>query len=150
VSEDFIGAKVALFIGNDLALILRDEKPDIPWPAHWDVPGGGREGAETPLACAVRETREELGLVLSSDAVQWGKVFPKDAGRDWFFVAHLPAEAAAQVKFGDEGQRWALMSHAAYAAHPKRIPHFAQRVQMYLDGVPSDRFERPPAQGGGR
>lgn len=147
---EFIGAKIALFMGDDLAVILRDDKPDIPWPGHWDVPGGGREGAETPLRCALRETWEELGLTLDPDIVCWGKAFAKDGGLDWFFVGVLPARAADDVRFGDEGQRWALMSPGAYAAHPKRIPHFAARVGMYLDGVPSDAFERPPAQGGGR
>ena len=54
----FDGAKLALFLGKDLVVILRDDKPDIPYPAHWDLPGGGREGAETPEACALRETYE--------------------------------------------------------------------------------------------
>jgi len=60
----FSGAKLALFLGVDLLVILRDDRPDIPYPGHWDFPGGGREGQETPEACALRETREEVGLVL--------------------------------------------------------------------------------------
>ena len=44
----FIGAKLALFIGADLLTILRDDRPDIPFPGHWDFPGGGREGGESP------------------------------------------------------------------------------------------------------
>ncbi|MEO0939259.1 MAG: NUDIX hydrolase [Pseudomonadota bacterium] len=147
---DFIGAKIALFMGDDLAVILRDDKSSIPWPAHWDVPGGGREGTETPLGCALRETHEELGLALDPGIVRWGKAFAKEGRLDWFFVGFVPARAAQAVRFGDEGQRWALMSPSAYAAHPKRIPHFAARVRMYMDGVPSDLFERPPARGGGR
>ncbi|WP_366141375.1 hypothetical protein [uncultured Shimia sp.] len=38
---DFHGAKLALFVRSRLVTILRDDKPDIPWPAHWDLPGGG-------------------------------------------------------------------------------------------------------------
>ena len=43
----FRGAKLALFVGDDLAVILRDDIPHIPFPNCWDFPGGGREGDET-------------------------------------------------------------------------------------------------------
>ena len=36
----FSGAKLALFLGPDLLVILRDDRPDIPWPGRWDLPGG--------------------------------------------------------------------------------------------------------------
>ncbi|MDT7837695.1 NUDIX hydrolase [Aquabacterium sp. OR-4] len=32
---------------------------------HWDIPKGGAEADEAPQAAALRETREECGLVLS-------------------------------------------------------------------------------------
>tara|TARA_B110000902_G_C13734419_1_gene370289 strand:- start:321 stop:506 length:186 start_codon:yes stop_codon:yes gene_type:complete len=53
---NFHGAKLALFGGDQLAIILRDDDPDMVSPNHWDFPGGGREGDEAPLACALRET----------------------------------------------------------------------------------------------
>lgn len=37
--------------------------------AHWDIPKGGAEAAETPLRTALRETREEAGLVFSPEAL---------------------------------------------------------------------------------
>ena len=75
----FAGAKLALFIGARLAVIRRDDTPRIPWPDYLDLPGGGREGCETPLACALRETREELGLEVPERAVSWGKRFQEEA-----------------------------------------------------------------------
>ena len=36
---------------------------------HWDLPKGGIDADETPLAAALRETREESGLRLSADAL---------------------------------------------------------------------------------
>ena len=48
---DFTGVKAALLVEQSILVILRDNKPDIPWPNTWELPGGGREGQETPLEC---------------------------------------------------------------------------------------------------
>ncbi len=41
---DFTGVKFALLVGKNILVILRDNKPGIPWPNMWELPGGGREG----------------------------------------------------------------------------------------------------------
>ncbi|MEV7775113.1 NUDIX domain-containing protein [Kitasatospora sp. NPDC086791] len=56
---------VDVFVTNsrhEVLLQLRDDRPDIAWPAYWVVPGGHREPGETPYRTAVRELREETGL----------------------------------------------------------------------------------------
>lgn len=40
--QDFGGAKLILFIGKQIVVLRRDQKPDIPWPGRLDLPGGGR------------------------------------------------------------------------------------------------------------
>lgn len=130
--EDFVGAKLVLLIGDRLATLLRSSRPDILYPGHWDLPGGGREPGETPEACVLRELHEELGLVLAPEALTWKRVYPSPdfPGRaSVFFAARLPAEAEAQVRFGDEGQRWALMAPATFVAHPGAVPHFRDRAR---------------------
>ncbi len=129
----FHGAKLALYMGDKLAVILRDEIAGLPFAGYWDLPGGGREGDETPLACALRECREELGLRVPPDAVIWQARFNEGEQVKWFFVGRLPETAAKDVVFGNEGQRWTLMEEAAFLAHPKAVPAFQDRLRTYLE-----------------
>lgn len=58
-------AQVLLFDRNGRLLIyLRDNKPEIPFPNHWDFFGGHLEEGETPEQALVREVKEELGIEL--------------------------------------------------------------------------------------
>ena len=49
---------------KQILLFLRDNKPDLPYPNMWDVPGGHVEADENPEACIVREMKEEMDLAL--------------------------------------------------------------------------------------
>ena len=49
---------------KQVLLFLRDDKPDIPYPNMWDVPGGHVDDGETPEQCIVREMKEEMDLDL--------------------------------------------------------------------------------------
>lgn len=130
-AEVFDGAKLALFLGDRLAVILRDEIPGLPFAGYWDLPGGGREGAESPWRCAQRECQEELGLDVPFDAVTWSRDFREGVAVKWFFVAHLPEAVAQDVIFGNEGQRWTLMDPQVFVAHPKAVPAFQDRLRLY-------------------
>lgn len=132
--ENFDGAKAAVFIGGDLLVYQRDDIEGLPYRGLWDFPGGGREGDETPEETVLREIEEEFGLTIAPDALGWRRAFQDGANprdRFWFFVIHLPASTAADVVFGDEGQRWALMSPADYFARPDIIPFFRPRMGVW-------------------
>ncbi len=45
---------------NKLLIYLRDNKPSIPYPNHWDLFGGFLEDGETPEQALKREIYEEL------------------------------------------------------------------------------------------
>jgi 8-oxo-dGTP diphosphatase len=49
---------------KQVLLLLRDDKPGIPYPNMWDVPGGHVDDGETPEQCIVREMKEEMELNL--------------------------------------------------------------------------------------
>jgi 8-oxo-dGTP diphosphatase len=49
---------------GEFLLYLRDNKPGIPFPDHWDLIGGHIEEGETPEEALVREVKEELNIDL--------------------------------------------------------------------------------------
>ena len=123
--SDFVGCKAAFFCGSEVLTYLRDEKPGLPWPALWDLPGGGREAGESPETCLLRELREEFGLSLPPDRLLWHRSFPAmtDASRSsYFFAGRISADEIAAIRFGDEGQYWQMMDRAIFCAHPQGIP----------------------------
>ena len=61
----------AIILENDkgeFLLALRDNKPGIPFPDHWDLIGGHVEDGETPEEALVREVKEELDIDLKEYA----------------------------------------------------------------------------------
>lgn len=130
----FHGAKLVLTEGGCILTYLRDDFIHIPFPAHWDLPGGGREGQETPIECALRELQEEFGITLPPARLT-GRRFPsfqRPGEFSWLFRGDLiPAEIAA-IRFGDEGQEWQMMPIEEFLVHPQAVPHFRQRVKKML------------------
>lgn len=53
---------ILLNSNNQVLLLLRDDKVDIPFPNMWDIPGGKIEIGETPENAIRREMTEELGI----------------------------------------------------------------------------------------
>jgi 8-oxo-dGTP diphosphatase len=138
VHPPFSGAKIALIDEATLLIYLRDDKPDIPWPGLWDLPGGGRENDETPLQCAQRETFEEFGLKVDPAWVVWTRVYHGQGvnGLDtWFFVAQVPPGTFDQVVFGDEGQRWQVVTVQDFLAMDNAVDRLQNRLREFVSGV---------------
>ncbi|MEL6799153.1 MAG: NUDIX hydrolase [Pseudomonadota bacterium] len=136
----FSGAKIALILGDHLVTYLRDDYAHIPFPGHWDLPGGGREGEESPEACVLRETEEEFGLRLPQSRITWKRLYPSMSGEGsfgYFFAAPVTEAEVTTIRFGDEGQHWAMMGHDAFLEHPQAVPALQLRFGEYLAGAPS-------------
>jgi len=91
---------------NKLLIYLRDDKPTIPFPNHWDLFGGYVEDGETPEQALVRETKEELDLELKNFEkfrdydVKEGDAHPNVKHVYWARVDVVPEELTL-----NEGQR---------------------------------------------
>ena len=136
--SDFTGCKIALFCGDKLLTILRDDKSNIPYPNTWELPGGGREGDESPFECAAREVFEELGIQLSKEDVTWSRLYPSmlfEGQQSAFMVGQLSQEQFDNITFGDEGQGYRLMSIEEFLSSDKVVPQLQERVRDYLEEV---------------
>ena len=128
----FHGAKVAILSGARVVTLLRDDRPDIAWPGWWDLPGGGREGAETPEQTAIRETWEETGLRLDPVRIVHHAAYALSNGTGVFLVARWDGLSMSHLRLGDEGQALALMPVAKFLSRPDVIPHFQDRLRRAL------------------
>ena len=133
---DFTGCKIALICDGRILTILRDDKPTIPWPNLWELPGGGREGDESPFECAAREVYEELGIHLDEDCLLWSKIYPSVIFKDKqsvFMVGQLRQEQFDNITFGNEGQAYKLMLIEEFLKSKQAVPQLQGRLRDYLE-----------------
>ncbi|SHI96705.1 NUDIX domain-containing protein [Wenxinia saemankumensis] len=134
----FDGAKAAVLVGGRLLVLRRDDRPGLRWRGMLDLPGGGREGRESPAETLVREIREETGLDLGRARWRGGRCYPaahRARARVWFLRVRVPGGAAARIRMGAEGQGWVLMAPSAFVAAPDAVPHLRDRVaELGLSG----------------
>jgi len=96
---------------GEILLLLRDNKPGIPYPNTWDLPGGHLEEGETPTDCVCREMREELpGLNLGNFRAY--KVMEFADHVNHIFWTRIDASEELLNRILCEGQRARWMSRA--------------------------------------
>lgn len=95
---------------GEILLQLRDDKPTIPYPNQWVLPGGKMEAADaSPLAALERELQEEFELRLQSPPRYW-KPFPHPDRTEHLFTARQDLDLAQTPVH--EGQRIAFFPPA--------------------------------------
>lgn len=131
----FGGAKIALFCGSRVVAYRRDEKADLPFSGLWDLPGGGREGVESPVSCALRKVEEEFGITLTQDRVRSLRRYESAVGGrldSYFCVADITPQEAERIRFGDEGQHWRLMEASEFLRLEDAVPDMKHRLRTFL------------------
>ena len=133
---DFTGCKIALICDGRILTILREDKPTIPWPNLWELPGGGREGDESPFECVAREVYEELSIQLLKDDIVWSWIYPSmldENKNSVFLVGKLTQEQFDSIVFGDEGQGYRLVRLEEFLASDWVVPQLQERVRDYVE-----------------
>jgi 8-oxo-dGTP diphosphatase len=68
---------------RQILLLLRDDIPSIPFPNHWDLPGGHLMPGESPETCVRREMIEEMELELGE--IHLFKEYDRDDVHEFIF-----------------------------------------------------------------
>lgn len=98
------GTKGLVIYKGKFLLILRDNKPDIPFPNTWEYIGGAKEEYETLEKAGLREIEEEIGVRPKNYTfLGIDNYHNRQAGR---FIAILTNEEYQQLRLSTEGQKY--------------------------------------------
>src|SRR5262245_31889419 len=65
ISLPCVKVGIGVFIFNEAGHVLLGKRINSHGHGTWGLPGGHLEYGETPIECAIREAREETGLILT-------------------------------------------------------------------------------------
>ena len=113
-------AQILLFDrSNRLIIYLRDDKPGIPFPNHWDLIGGHVEEGETPEQALRRETKEEIGIELKHwDFYRRYDCFAHDAYPNSKFIYHGRIDRLALPAGAGEDFDWLQLDPGSAGPSP--------------------------------
>ena len=132
----FNGARGVVFLGDKMLVYRRDNKTTNN-PGKIDFPGGGREGEESPFETFQREVKEEFGIDISKEEVDFSCTIPSIAepsAKSYFIVAKAPSSKEGEIVFGNEGSEWLLMTPEEFISRPDGIERLQKRVEKYMAG----------------
>jgi len=135
----FNGVKLALITTDSRILTyLRDDKPSLYMANRWDLPGGGREGNETPFQTIQREVLEEFGICLAPEQIIYEADYESErfpGQRAKFMVGKITDEQINQIDFGSEGQKYKIIPIQDYLNLENAVAFLQDRLRAYLKQI---------------
>lgn len=104
--RDFAVIVVIILPGGEIPLV-KERRPNR--IAFLKIPGGKRDGDETPAECGIREVEEETGIVLQKDQLIF--LYQEDRGTHDYYVFGVKLSERPKLKtVGDEGEEIGVFS----------------------------------------
>lgn len=122
-------AIVAAIVTSELGVLLCRRHDGSP---EWTFPAGATEDDEQPADVAVRETKEETGLLVAAGELLGERIHPK-TGRTMRYVAASPADEL-EVHVGDPDEH-AEVRWVPWVDAEQLLPHLFEPVAEHLRGV---------------
>ncbi len=127
--------------------LLLVRRAHAPWPGLWDIPGGFCRSREHPADAAVREVREETGLVVRTSAIlgMWVDSYaPEGPDADKVTLSiyfHATPQGSAEIRI-DPGEvaetRWfAPHELPTEVAFPGHVPEVLRAWALAAAGEPT-------------
>ena len=132
---DFNGTMGLVYIGKEILVYRRDDKAPS-WPLCVGLPGGGREGNETPFETFSREVKEEFDLNIKEEDIVYSKKYDsiEKLGKfSYFMVAKSKDLTEKDIVFGSEGLYHFLMDPVEYSSLEDAVTPFKARINSYLE-----------------
>jgi mutator protein MutT len=142
-----VAAGVVLRRGADpevpVRILIGHRFPDVHLPDYWEFPGGKLEPGEDPAACAVREVREETGVVCAARRLLTTQLhrYPDRTVEISFhlcdYVSGLPQPLQCRAA------RWVRPEHLICYPFPNANQEVlaALRAGGWLDALPGGRVD---------
>ena len=124
-------------------------KKDGNYNGKWNGVGGKLKKGESPAECALREIKEETGLVASNPNLVGLLTFPKiSLGKDWYVFVYVIDEFSGEIHESKEGELFwftkkEIMRLNLWEGDYKFLPllfknKFFQGKFFYVEGVLKD------------
>lgn len=136
-SADFHGVKGLVFIGDKIVVFRRDNNTKN-WPLQIDLPGGGREGNESPFETFKREVMEEFGINVEKDDIIFSKKYQAvlDPIKEAYFMVTKPLNIReSDIILGDEGLGFSLMTPQQFVGLKDAVKRQQDKVAEYLERI---------------
>jgi 8-oxo-dGTP diphosphatase len=127
-----IACAILIDVEGRFLLQRRDDNPSIAYPGRIGLFGGHREGDESFLECVAREVREETGLLVPLDRLEFLGSFQNDEVTGEFFAVRGVCADALRIT---EGLLYIVEKHDLPALEPQLAPSVTTAFEMLFKGT---------------